>query len=104
MWSHGRSRSSTARSTSGGRRLRGCGCGRRRSAATGGRRSPIAGAAEQLLEVARRIRQRAQLVHGEPPRLGPFTELLDLEPGDAHEVVAVALAAELLDGKVVLAL
>src|SRR4051794_39666200 len=92
-WS-ARSRSSTGPSTSGARPRRGCACARRRSAATGGRRSPIAGGAEPLCEVRRPRRHRLQLRRREPAGLVGLGEIRELEALDPHEVDARAKAPE----------
>src|SRR5215470_17585443 len=95
------SRSSIAPSTSGGRRLRECDCDRRRSAATGGRRSRVAGGAElgQLPKPAKPLIPRDGGVRrrrgreDEEPR--PAERVwLQAEPGPRAEGAAVRLLAD----------
>jgi NAD+ synthetase len=72
----------------------GCVCVRRRSAATGGRRSRTAGGAEPLGEVQRPRRHGRQLRRREPAELVCLREVRRLEALDAHEVHAGEKASE----------
>src|SRR5690242_8954816 len=89
----GLSRSSTARSTSAARRRPACGCARRRSGATGGRRSRTDGAPERLRQVVGRRRQRLEVVEREPARLLGLADHARLERWNANEIAPIRLAA-----------